>query len=108
MRKRIVRSEQSLVKIFGLAGLILTGVWLMTGLFIPSPLPRTIAGFLASLLLTRSLRRWFKNRHLLHCREQYRGLLEHLLSRLSAGWTLERAFMDAPISLSRQVGEKTG
>ena len=80
----------------------------MTGLFIPSPLPRTIAGFLASLLLTRSLRRWFKNRHLLHCREQYRGLLEHLLSRLSAGWTLERAFMDAPISLSRQVGEKTG
>ncbi|NLK89150.1 MAG: hypothetical protein GX276_03275 [Clostridiaceae bacterium] len=107
MQKRIVRSEQSLAKIFCLAGLILTGAWLATGLFIAPLLPRTIASFSAALLLIRGARRWFKSRHLLHCREQYRGLLEHLLSRLSAGWTLERAFMDAPAGMSRQAGEKT-
>ncbi len=81
--------------------------WFGTLQFIQSEWLRLAVALPGGLLVGRALRKWFANKRLLFVREQYKWLLEHLLSRLSAGATLEHAFMDAPSQMSLLLGSKS-
>ena len=81
--------------------------WLGTLPFIESNWIRAVSALISGILLSRSLHNWLKTKRLLFVREQFKWLLEHLLSRLSAGATLEHAFIAAPSSLGVLLGRKS-
>lgn len=68
---------------------------------------RLIAALPGGFLLNRAVRKWFESRQLLFMRVQFKWLLEHLISRLSSGATLERALMDASASLGMLLGRQS-
>lgn len=81
--------------------------WLGTLAYIESNWIRAAAVLFFGLLLSRSLHKWLKTKRLFFVREQFKWLLEHLLSKLSAGATLEHAFIEAPACLGLLLGRKS-
>jgi Flp pilus assembly protein TadB len=58
-------------------------------------------------LIAWAIRCWRRKRQQVFILEQFKWLLEHLLTRLTAGATLESAFVDATASLSRILGRNS-
>lgn len=82
-------------------------VMLCTLPFIESNWIRAVSALAFGFPLSRALHKWLNSKQLSFIREQFKWLLEHLLSRLSAGATLEHAFIEAPASLGLLLGRKS-
>lgn len=81
--------------------------WLSMLPFIRNMALRLLLLIPISLLLLRIFLVWQKRKEILFAREQYKWLLDHLLSRLSSGSSLENALTTAPDSLASLIGSQT-
>lgn len=81
--------------------------WLGGLPYLEQPLVHLAFALPSGYLLSRAVRKFVRKRRLAFYRVQFRWLLEHLLARLSAGNTLERAFMEAPAVLGKLLGTKS-
>lgn len=88
-------------------GVSLGLTWLATGLYLRSLLLRLLIALPASFLLLLAWRRQQTGRQLLLSREQFKWFLELLLTRLSAGATLEHAISDTLPGLHQLLGSKS-
>lgn len=94
------------VHIFWFAGSLLI-VWLACSLYIEPLLLRLLLALPAATLLLLALRRQQTARKLLLAREQFKWFLELLLTRLSAGATLEHAISDTLPGMRQMLGGKS-
>ena len=82
-------------------------VWLAAGLFVSYPVIRFILVLPVSLGLNLTYRRWWSNRQVNLERMQFKLFLEYLLTRLSAGSSLEKAINESPANLQILIGRKS-
>ena len=66
---------------------------------------RPVLAILGGLPLYWAIRQWQEGRQLFFVREQFKWLLEHLLTKLSSGATLEKAFLDAQADIGKILGK---
>jgi Flp pilus assembly protein TadB len=82
-------------------------VWLACGLYIEPQLLRLLLALPAAILLLLALHRQQTGRKVLLAREQFKWFLELLLTRLTAGATLEHAISDTLPGMSQMLGSKS-
>jgi Flp pilus assembly protein TadB len=101
-QKRKTRQQ----RIFSLV-ICFMAAWLGTVPYVSRLELQLVIALPGGLLLSGSLRRLLDGHRLLFVQDQFRRLLEHLLTRMTAGATLEKAFIDAPSSLVLLLGKKS-
>ncbi|MEA4888710.1 MAG: hypothetical protein VB070_04505 [Clostridiaceae bacterium] len=81
--------------------------WLAALSFFTKPELRLVMIIPGFILLIHAILQWQRKRQILTSREQLKWFLELLLSRLSAGATLEHSFCDTVPGLSQLLGNKS-
>jgi Flp pilus assembly protein TadB len=107
MQNKLGNERLTRKKTWVIACACILAAWIGSIPFIHSNLLRLLivppSGFFAAL----SMRSWLLARRKLFIRDQFKWLLEHLLTRVSSGATLEHAFTEAPAQLGQLLGEKS-
>jgi Flp pilus assembly protein TadB len=91
----------------GLAAICMLAAWLGAVPYVDNHVWQLALALPGGYLIFWSFHKWLKSRRSIFILEQFKFLLEHLLARMSAGATLEKAFIDAPDGLGDLLGKKS-